>query len=65
MVSRVRNAVTLARGRPADSLPAGPVEQHAVAAILGYPAGATDELVNDYLRMTRLAHGVVERVFWE
>ncbi len=65
MVSRVRNAVTLARGRPSDSLPAGPVEQHAVATILGYPAGSTDEMVNDYLRMTRLAHGVVERVFWE
>jgi len=65
MVSRVRNAVTLARGRPSDSLPAGPVEQHAVASILGYPAGATDEMVNDYLRVTRIAHGVVERVFWE
>ncbi|TQL67938.1 glutamate-ammonia-ligase adenylyltransferase [Nocardioides albertanoniae] len=65
MVSRVRNAVTLVRGRPSDSLPAGPLEQHAVGSILGYPAGSTDELVNDYLRMTRLAHGVVERVFWE
>ncbi|MFT4080994.1 MAG: bifunctional [glutamine synthetase] adenylyltransferase/[glutamine synthetase]-adenylyl-L-tyrosine phosphorylase [Nocardioides sp.] len=65
LVSRVRNAVTLARGRPADSLPDGPVEKHAVASILGYPAGATDEMVNDYLRATRLAHGVVDRVFWE
>ncbi|MBO0843382.1 MAG: bifunctional glutamine-synthetase adenylyltransferase/deadenyltransferase, partial [Nocardioides sp.] len=64
MVSRVRNAVTLARGRPSDNLPAGGVEQHAVATILGYPAGSTDELVNDYLRITRLAHGVVEEVFW-
>ncbi|MEX0426952.1 bifunctional [glutamine synthetase] adenylyltransferase/[glutamine synthetase]-adenylyl-L-tyrosine phosphorylase [Nocardioides sp. DS6] len=64
LVSRVRNAVTLARGRPSDSLPSSAVERRAVAAILGYPAGATDEMVNDYLRATRVAHGVVERVFW-
>ncbi|MEP9383028.1 bifunctional [glutamine synthetase] adenylyltransferase/[glutamine synthetase]-adenylyl-L-tyrosine phosphorylase [Nocardioides sp. KR10-350] len=65
LVSRVRNAVTLARGRPSDSLPESAIERKAVAAILGYPAGATDEMVNDYLHTTRVAHGVVERVFWD
>ena len=64
LVSRVRNAVTLARGKPSDSLPGSAVELRAVAAILGYAEGSTDEMVNDYLRVTRLAHGVVERVFW-
>ena len=64
MVSRVRNAITLARGRPSDQLPGEPRERRAVASILGYPADATDELTNDYLRTTRLARGVVERVFW-
>jgi glutamate-ammonia-ligase adenylyltransferase len=63
-VSRVRNAVTLARGKPADQLPRDARERSAVASILGYPAGCTDEMVNDYLRTTRRARGVVDRVFW-
>jgi len=64
LASRVRNAVTLARGKPADSLPSGAVERSAVAAILGFPPGSTDEMVNEYLRATRLARAVVDRVFW-
>jgi glutamate-ammonia-ligase adenylyltransferase len=63
-VSRVRNAVTLARGKPGDELPRDPRERAAVARILGYPPGSTDEMVNDYLRRMRQARGVVERVFW-
>lgn len=63
-VSRVRNAVTLVRGRPSDQLPTNVTERRAVAAILGYPPDASDEMVNDYLRITRHAHGIVERVFW-
>jgi glutamate-ammonia-ligase adenylyltransferase len=65
LVSRVRNAVTLVRGRPADQLPRDARERAAVAKVLGYPQGASDEMVNDYLRTTRRAHAVVERVFWE
>jgi glutamate-ammonia-ligase adenylyltransferase len=64
-VSRARNAVTLARGKAADELPRDTRERAAVAAILGYPPGSTDEMVNDHLRATRLARGVVDRVFWE
>jgi glutamate-ammonia-ligase adenylyltransferase len=60
----VRNAITLVRGRPADQLPSGARERAAVAAILGYRAGETDRMVNDYLRRMRLSSGVVERVFW-
>jgi glutamate-ammonia-ligase adenylyltransferase len=65
LVSRVRNAVTLVRGRPADHLPRDARERAAVARVLGYPEGASDEMLNDYLRTTRRAHGVVERLFWE
>ena len=65
LVSRVRNAVTLVRGRPADHLPRDARERAAVARVLGYPEGASDQLVNDYLRTTRRAHSVVERVFWQ
>jgi glutamate-ammonia-ligase adenylyltransferase len=63
-VSRVRNAVTLVRGKPSDELPRDPRERAAVAVILGYPAGSSDAMVNDQLRYTRLARSVVDRVFW-
>ncbi|WP_210441461.1 bifunctional [glutamine synthetase] adenylyltransferase/[glutamine synthetase]-adenylyl-L-tyrosine phosphorylase [Nocardioides xinjiangensis] len=65
LVSRVRNAVTLVRGKPFDQLPRDARERAAVAQVLGYPQGASDQMVNDYLRTTRRAHAVVERVFWE
>ncbi|KRE96348.1 glutamine-synthetase adenylyltransferase [Nocardioides sp. Soil774] len=65
LVSRVRNAVTLVRGKPSDQLPRDARERAAVARVLGYPPGSSDEMVNDYLRTTRRAHAVVERVFWE
>jgi glutamate-ammonia-ligase adenylyltransferase len=35
-----------------------------MAAVLGYAPGGTDEMVNDYLRTTRRARAVVDRVFW-
>jgi len=63
-VSRVRNAVTLVRGRPSDQLPTNAAEKRGVASILGYRAGATDQMVNDHLRATRQARAVVDRVFW-
>ncbi|GAA4382056.1 bifunctional [glutamine synthetase] adenylyltransferase/[glutamine synthetase]-adenylyl-L-tyrosine phosphorylase [Nocardioides caricicola] len=63
-VSRVRNAVTLVRGKPSDELPRDVRERAAVASILGYPAGSSDAMVNDQLRYTRLARAVVERIFW-
>lgn len=65
LVSRVRNAITLVRGRPSDQLPRDARERAAVARVLGYPDGSTDQMVNDYLRTTRRAHAVVEHVFWE
>ena len=33
-----------------------------MARVLGYPQGSSDQMVNDYLRTTRRAHAVVERV---
>jgi glutamate-ammonia-ligase adenylyltransferase len=63
-VSRVRNAITLVRGKPADQLPSGARERAAVAAILGYAPGETERMVNDYRRRMRLSSAVVERVFW-
>jgi [glutamine synthetase] adenylyltransferase / [glutamine synthetase]-adenylyl-L-tyrosine phosphorylase len=64
-VSRVRNAITLVRGKPSDQMPRDTRELAAVALVLGYQPGETDTLVNDYLRSTRRARAVVDRVFWD
>ncbi|MFN8194096.1 MAG: bifunctional [glutamine synthetase] adenylyltransferase/[glutamine synthetase]-adenylyl-L-tyrosine phosphorylase [Nocardioidaceae bacterium] len=63
-VSRVRNAITLVRGKAYDQLPRDARERAAAASVLGYPPGESDRMVNDYLRVTRRAHDVVERIFW-
>ena len=52
------------RGKPGDHLPRDAREKAAVASDIGYPPGASDELVNDYLRHSRRTRGVVDRVFW-
>jgi glutamate-ammonia-ligase adenylyltransferase len=62
--SGLRNAITQVRGRASDSLPRDTREKAAVAHIRGYAPGESDELVNDYLRVTRRARQVVERLFW-
>jgi glutamate-ammonia-ligase adenylyltransferase len=64
MASGLRNAVTQVRGRSADSLPRDARERAAVAHVRGYGPGESDGMVNDYLRVTRRARKVVERVFW-
>ncbi|MDO7867097.1 bifunctional [glutamine synthetase] adenylyltransferase/[glutamine synthetase]-adenylyl-L-tyrosine phosphorylase [Nocardioides jiangxiensis] len=64
LVSRVRDAVTLVRGRPGDAVPSDARERAAVAAVLGYAPGEATEMLNDYLRATRRARAVVDRVFW-
>lgn len=66
LAMRARNAVMLVRGKPADQLPRRTRELEAVAAALGYPAGTTaGAVLDDYLRVTRRAHSVVQRVFYE
>ena len=64
-VSRLRNAITLVLGKGSDQLPRDLRARAAAAAVLGYQPGASDEMVNDYLRITRRARVVVERIFWE
>ncbi|WP_110240020.1 bifunctional [glutamine synthetase] adenylyltransferase/[glutamine synthetase]-adenylyl-L-tyrosine phosphorylase [Nocardioides gilvus] len=64
LVSRMRNAATLVRGKGADAMPQAPKERAALATVLGYDMGDTDRMVNDYLRTTRRAHAVVDRIFW-
>jgi glutamate-ammonia-ligase adenylyltransferase len=65
LASRIRNAVTLVRGKASDQLPRDTRELGAVATVLGYSPGASQFLVNDYLRAARRSRAVVERVFWD
>jgi glutamate-ammonia-ligase adenylyltransferase len=65
VVSRLRNAITLVTGRSGDQVPRDARERAAISTILGYGPGRSDEMVNDYLRTTRRARAVVDRVFWE
>ena len=64
LAARVRNATVLWRGRTADALPTGVRELDGVARIVGYPPGSAGILDEDYLRVTRRARQVVERVFY-
>jgi glutamate-ammonia-ligase adenylyltransferase len=64
LATRVRNAIVLFRGRPADSLPSDVRELAGVARAVGYSAGHTAELIEDYRRVTRRARAVVERTFY-
>jgi [glutamine synthetase] adenylyltransferase / [glutamine synthetase]-adenylyl-L-tyrosine phosphorylase len=64
LASRIRNQIMLVRGRGSDSLPTDTRELTAVAELLGYGPGEASHFQADYRRVTRLARGVVDRVFW-
>jgi glutamate-ammonia-ligase adenylyltransferase len=64
MASRVRNAIVLVRGRASDTLPSDVRELAGVARLVGYPAGQTGDLAEDYRRAARRARAVVEKVFY-
>jgi glutamate-ammonia-ligase adenylyltransferase len=63
-VSRVRNAIILVQGKGSDVVPRDTRTRAAVSAVLGYAPGESDAMLNDYLRTTRRARLVVDRVFW-
>ena len=62
--SRARNATVQVRGRPTDQLPRDARERAAVAAVLQYAPGESDAMLNDYLRASRRARAIVDRIFW-
>ncbi|WP_375000013.1 bifunctional [glutamine synthetase] adenylyltransferase/[glutamine synthetase]-adenylyl-L-tyrosine phosphorylase [Aeromicrobium sp. CTD01-1L150] len=65
LVSRIRNAVVLMRAKPAESMVEQVDDRAGVAYLLGYGIDDSERMVDDYLRATRHARSVVERVFWE
>ena len=64
LVSHVRNALVLVRGKPAEGLPSSGRDLAGVARVLGYPADTQGDFLDDYRRATRRARAVVERVFY-
>jgi glutamate-ammonia-ligase adenylyltransferase len=64
IASRVRSAITLFTGKGSDVLPLDRTELEGIARILAYPAGRGSELENDYLRITRQARQLFERLFF-
>jgi len=65
LVSRIRNAIVLIRGKPADSMVEQAPERAGVAHLLGYGMDDSERMVDDYLRITRQARKVVERIFYD
>ena len=61
--SRTRSAVTLWTSRTSDLLPTDRHDLEGVARILEYPPDSATTLEEDYLRITRHARQVFERLF--
>ncbi|MBL1074402.1 bifunctional [glutamine synthetase] adenylyltransferase/[glutamine synthetase]-adenylyl-L-tyrosine phosphorylase [Nocardia sp. 2] len=61
--TKARNALVLVRGKPADQLPGPGRLLSAVARVAGWPNDDGSEFLDHYMRVTRRAKTVVERVF--
>ena len=64
LVSKVRNALVLVRGRPTDTISPVLRDLVGVARLVGYAAWQSGDFLDAYRRITRRARAVVERVFY-
>lgn len=64
LASRIRSANVLWTGKGSDSLPSSRRDLEAVARWCGYPSGHGSVFEEDYLRITRQARAVFERIFY-
>ncbi|MDO5618432.1 bifunctional [glutamine synthetase] adenylyltransferase/[glutamine synthetase]-adenylyl-L-tyrosine phosphorylase [Kocuria sp.] len=64
LCTQIRNYNVLRTGRASDVLPKAGLDMEAVARWCGYPPGHAGALEDDYLRITRQARAVFERVFY-
>ena len=62
--TRARNAIVLVTGKRTDQLPAPGPQLAQVAGSAGYDPDDQQEFLEDYLRIPRHAHKVVEEAFW-
>jgi glutamate-ammonia-ligase adenylyltransferase len=65
LASRARSAMTLWTAKTTDVLPTDRQQLDGVARLLEYPPGSASRLDDDYLRVTRLARAVFERLFYD
>ena len=65
IASRARSAMTLWTAKTADVLPTDRQQLEGVARLLEYPPGSASVLEETYLRTTRLARQVFERLFYD
>lgn len=64
LATKVRNAVVLARGKPADSIPTDLREVVGIAQMVGYSPSQSGDFLDVYRRVTRRSRAVVEKVFY-
>jgi [glutamine synthetase] adenylyltransferase / [glutamine synthetase]-adenylyl-L-tyrosine phosphorylase len=64
LASRIRSANVIWTGRASDLLPSSRRDLEAVARWCGYGQGNAAALEEDYLRLSRRARGVFDRVFY-
>nr|MDQ3958027.1 bifunctional glutamine-synthetase adenylyltransferase/deadenyltransferase [Actinomycetota bacterium] len=61
---KARNRMFFIAGRPQDALPSKPEEVEALGVAMGYTDQPRQELEEDYLRLTRRARRVAEKVIY-
>lgn len=62
--TKARNALVLVKGKRKDQLPQHGDDLRAVAAAAGWLPSDSQEFLDHYLKVTRRARRVVDRVFW-
>lgn len=65
LATRIRSGIVLSTAKASDVLPTNREDLEALARWAGYDAGEVGAFEDDYLRMTRQARTVFERVFYE
>ena len=64
LASDIRNAIMLVKSNMSDLLPSDYTELSAITYLMGYRSDKAGELEQDYLRATRRARKVMERIFY-
>ncbi|GAA4110334.1 bifunctional [glutamine synthetase] adenylyltransferase/[glutamine synthetase]-adenylyl-L-tyrosine phosphorylase [Enteractinococcus coprophilus] len=64
LATRIRSGIVISTGKVSDVLPTNRDLLEALARWTGYDAGEVGEFEDDYLRITRHARAVFERVFY-
>ncbi|MDI2021319.1 MULTISPECIES: bifunctional [glutamine synthetase] adenylyltransferase/[glutamine synthetase]-adenylyl-L-tyrosine phosphorylase [Paenarthrobacter] len=64
LASRIRSANVIVTGRASDVLPSSRKDLEAVARWCGYPPGNAGHFEEDYLRLSRRARAVFEKMFY-